>query len=300
MPTTLSVTIAPNLVLCNPVMSASGTFAYGVEYEPFFDIQRLGAMVCKGTTLEPRDGNPQPRTVETAGGMLNSIGLQNMGVDRLVADMAPIWAGWRLPVLVNIAGERVEDYARLARRLDGVAGVAGIEVNISCPNVSKGSMEFGTSASATQEVLRGVRGATSLPVVAKLSPNVTDITETARAAEAGGADAISLINTIAGMDIDAGSGRVYMGGLSGPAVKPVALRMVYRVVGAVQVPVIGCGGIATGRDAAEFLMVGATAVQVGTANFANPHACLDVLEGLVAFMEESGAEDVSQLMGAAR
>jgi len=299
-PTTLSVTIAPNLVLCNPVMSASGTFAYGVEYEPFFDIQRLGAMVCKGTTLEPRDGNPQPRTVETAGGMLNSIGLQNMGVDRLVADMAPIWAGWRLPVLVNIAGERVEDYARLARRLDGVAGVAGIEVNISCPNVSKGSMEFGTSASATQEVLRGVRGATSLPVVAKLSPNVTDITETARAAEAGGADAISLINTIAGMDIDAGSGRVYMGGLSGPAVKPVALRMVYRVVGAVQVPVIGCGGIATGRDAAEFLMVGATAVQVGTANFANPHACLDVLEGLVAFMEESGAEDVSQLMGAAR
>jgi dihydroorotate dehydrogenase (NAD+) catalytic subunit len=232
--------------------------------------------------------------------MLNSIGLQNMGVDRLVADMAPIWAGWRLPVLVNIAGERVEDYARLARRLDGVAGVAGIEVNISCPNVSKGSMEFGTSASATQEVLRGVRGATSLPVVAKLSPNVTDITETARAAEAGGADAISLINTIAGMDIDAGSGRVYMGGLSGPAVKPVALRMVYRVVGAVQVPVIGCGGIATGRDAAEFLMVGATAVQVGTANFANPHACLDVLEGLVAFMEESGAEDVSQLMGAAR
>jgi dihydroorotate dehydrogenase (NAD+) catalytic subunit len=281
-------------------MSASGTFAYGVEYEPFFDIQRLGAMVCKGTTLEPRDGNPQPRTVETAGGMLNSIGLQNMGVDRLVADMAPIWAGWRLPVLVNIAGERVEDYARLARRLDGVAGVAGIEVNISCPNVSKGSMEFGTSASATQEVLRGVRGATSLPVVAKLSPNVTDITETARAAEAGGADAISLINTIAGMDIDAGSGRVYMGGLSGPAVKPVALRMVYRVVGAVQVPVIGCGGIATGRDAAEFLMVGATAVQVGTANFANPHACLDVLEGLVAFMEESGAEDVSQLMGAAR
>jgi dihydroorotate dehydrogenase (NAD+) catalytic subunit len=300
MPPKLSVTIAPNLVLLNPVMSASGTFAYGVEYGPFFDIHRLGAMVCKGTTLEPREGNPQPRTIETAGGMLNSIGLQNMGVERLVADMAPIWAGWRLPVLVNIAGERVGDYAKLARRLDGVPGVAGIEVNISCPNVSKGSMEFGTSPSATEEVLRAVRGATSLPLVAKLSPNVTDITETARAAEAGGADAVSLINTLAAMDIDAGTGRVFMGGLSGPAVKPVALRMVYRVVGAVQVPVIGCGGIATGRDAAEFLMAGATAVQVGTANLANPQACLDVLEGLLAFMEESGMEDVSQLIGAAR
>ncbi|MDP6510635.1 MAG: dihydroorotate dehydrogenase [Dehalococcoidia bacterium] len=297
---TLSVTIAPNLVLLNPVMSASGTFAYGVEYGPFFDIHRLGAMVCKGTTLEPREGNPQPRTIETVGGMLNSIGLQNMGVERLVADMAPIWAKWRLPVLVNIAGERVEDYAKLARRLDGVPGVAGIEVNISCPNVSRGSMEFGTSPSATEEVLRAVRGATSLPVVAKLSPNITDITETARAAEAGGADAISLINTLAAMDIDAVTGRAFMGGLSGPAVKPVALRMVYRVVGAVQVPIIGCGGIATGRDAAEFLMAGATAVQVGTANLANPKACLDVLEGLLAFMEESGMEDVSQLIGAAR
>jgi dihydroorotate dehydrogenase (NAD+) catalytic subunit len=281
-------------------MSASGTFAYGVEYGPFFDIHRLGAMVCKGTTLEPREGNPQPRTIETVGGMLNSIGLQNMGVERLVADMAPIWAKWRLPVLVNIAGERVEDYAKLARRLDGVPGVAGIEVNISCPNVSRGSMEFGTSPSATEEVLRAVRGATSLPVVAKLSPNITDITETARAAEAGGADAISLINTLAAMDIDAVTGRAFMGGLSGPAVKPVALRMVYRVVGAVQVPIIGCGGIATGRDAAEFLMAGATAVQVGTANLANPKACLDVLEGLLAFMEESGMEDVSQLIGAAR
>ena len=297
---TLSVTIAPNLVLLNPVMSASGTFAYGVEYGPFFDIHRLGAMVCKGTTLEPREGNPQPRTIETVGGMLNSIGLQNMGVERLVADMAPIWAKWRLPVLVNIAGERVEDYAKLARRLDGVPGVAGIEVNISCPNVSRGSMEFGTSPSATEEVLRAVRGATSLPVVAKLSPNITDITETARAAEAGGADAISLINTLAAMDIDAVTGRAFMGGLSGLAVKPVALRMVYRVVGAVQVPIIGCGGIATGRDAAEFLMAGATAVQVGTANLANPKACLDVLEGLLAFMEESGMEDVSQLIGAAR
>jgi dihydroorotate dehydrogenase (NAD+) catalytic subunit len=281
-------------------MSASGTFAYGVEYGPFFDIHRLGAMVCKGTTLEPREGNPQPRTIETVGGMLNSIGLQNMGVERLVADMAPIWAKWRLPVLVNIAGERVEDYAKLARRLDGVPGVAGIEVNISCPNVSRGSMEFGTSPSATEEVLRAVRGATSLPVVAKLSPNITDITETARAAEAGGADAISLINTLAAMDIDAVTGRAFTGGLSGPAVKPVALRMVYRVVGAVQVPIIGCGGIATGRDAAEFLMAGATAVQVGTANLANPKACLDVLEGLLAFMEESGMEDVSQLIGAAR
>lgn len=298
----LAVTIAPGKGwgLRNPVLTASGTFGYGVEFQPFYDIQRLGAIVCKGTTLHPREGNPQPRIWETAAGMLNYIGLQNMGVERLIAEMAPLWATWQVPVVVNIAGESVAEYRELARRLDGVPGVAALEVNISCPNVAKGGMEFGTSPQATCEVVQAVRGATSLPLLVKLSPNVTDILEIARAAVTGGADALTVANTVKGMALDWHGRRPVTGGLSGAAIKPFALYLVHTVAGAVGVPVIGCGGITSAQDALEFLMVGATAVQVGSANLVHPRAALEILEGLEAFMRQEGIESVAELSGMAR
>ncbi len=304
----LSVQLAPKhprgLRLANPVMTASGTFGYGTEYDQVFDIQKLGAIICKGTTLEPREGNSQPRLVETASGLLNSIGLQNIGVKALIKEKAPVWAKWRVPVIVNIAGETVEDYARLAAMLDGVAGVSGIEVNISCPNVKAGGAEFGVNAKSAARVTAAVKAATTLPVVVKLTPNTGSIVEVAVAVAEAGADAISLINTLKGMAIDVAKrqsclGNVF-GGLSGPAVKPVALYMVYAVAGAVNVPVIGCGGITTAADATEFIMAGATAVQVGTASFANPRAALDILEGIEAFMGKEGIKDINKLIGAAR
>jgi len=285
-------------------MTASGTFGYGTEYAEIIDMQRLGAIVCKGTTLEPRPGNPQPRLVETVGGVLNSIGMENIGVEELVSEKAPMWAGWRVPVIVNILGGSVAEYARLARRLDGVEGVSGIEVNVSCPNVSAGGIEFGADPRMAAEATAAVRAETSLPVIVKLSPNVTDIAAIARAVVEAGADAVSLINTIRGMAIDIGSRRPVLGnvvgGLSGPAVKPVALRMVYEVAGAVDVPVIGCGGIASARDALEFIMAGACAVQVGTATFADPRAPLDVLEGIDEFLAKEGVGRLSEIVGAAR
>lgn len=298
----LAVDIAPSrgLWLKNPVMTASGTFGYGTEHQEFYDIQRLGAIVCKGTTLKPREGNPQPRLWETAAGMLNCIGLHNIGVERLVAEMAPRWAKWQVPVVVNIAGENVWEYAELACCLDGVPGVSALEVNISCPNIARGGMEFGTSPQATAEVVSAVREATSLPILVKLSPNVTDVLEIARAAVAGGADALTLINTLRGMAIDPATHRPFSGGLSGPAIKPVALHMVYTVAGGVGVPVIGCGGIFSAGDAVEFLMAGATAVQVGTANLISPVAALAVLEGIEAFMCREGIEDISEVIGTAR
>ena len=303
----LSVELTPRhkqgLLLANPVMTASGTFGYGTEYAKLFDIQRLGAIVCKGTTLRRRRGNPQPRTVETAAGMLNSIGLQNIGVGALIRTKAPIWATWRVPVVVNIAGETVEEYAKVAEALEGVAGVSGIEVNVGCPNVAAGGMEFGKDPRAAAEVAAAVKSATTLPVMVKLTPNVTDIVEIAQAVVEAGADALSLINTLVGMAIDTANRRPVLaravGGLSGPAIKPVALYMVYRVAQAVSVPVIGCGGIATANDALEFIMAGATAVQVGTANFFNPRASLDVLEGIERFMEKEGVADLAELVGAA-
>ncbi len=285
-------------------MTASGTFGYGTEYGHLFDIQRLGAIVCKGTTLKPRDGNPQPRVAETACGVLNSIGLQNIGVDALIKKKAPLWAGWRVPVIVNIAGETVKDYAELASRLDGVAGISAIEVNIGCPNIKAGGAEFGAEPKMAARVTAAVKAATSLPVLVKLTPNTADIAKVAIAVARAGADAISLINTIKGMVIDVARRCPLLGsitgGLSGPAIKPVALFMVYEVAGAVEIPVIGCGGIATAGDALEFIMAGASAVQVGTASFTNPRAPLEVLEGIESFMKKEGIEDIAELVGVAR
>ena len=307
-PLDLSVQLAPRrqpgLLLANPVMTASGTFGYGTEYCHLFDIQRLGAIVCKGTTLTPREGNPQPRLAETASGVLNSIGLQNIGVKALTKEKAPIWAGWSVPVIVNIAGETVADYARLAAELDGVAGISGIEVNISCPNVKAGGAEFGTDPQSAASVTAAVTAATSLPVAVKMTPNTSDTVRIAIAVAEAGADAICLINTLKGMAIDISKRRPLLGnttgGLSGPAIKPIALAMVYEVAGAVDLPVIGCGGITTGSDAIEFIMAGASAVQVGTASFTNPRAPLDVLEGIERFMTGEGITKITEIIGAAR
>lgn len=304
----LSAQLAPRnsrgLRLANPVMAASGTFGYGTEYDSVIDIQRLGAIICKGTTLRPREGNPQPRLAETPSGVLNSIGLQNMGVEALVRDRAPVWATWKVPVVVNIAGETIDGYAELARRLEGVAGVAGIEVNISCPNVRAGGAEFGASPRGAAAVTKAVRRSTGLPIIVKLTPNTGDIAAVARAAAGAGADALTVMNTLRGMAIDPMARRPVLGnvtgGLSGPAIKPVALHMVYQVAGAVQVPVIGCGGIMSGADAIEFILAGATAVQVGTATFVEPGAALRVLEGMKAYMRDEGVSDIAELVGAAR
>lgn len=304
----LKVQLAPNnskgLALQNPIMTASGTFGYGTEYAKFFDINRLGAVVCKATTLLPRPGNREPRIAETTAGMLNSIGLQNEGVKVLIAEKAPEWTKISVPVIVNIAGESVDDYAELARMLDGVPGVAGLEVNISCPNVAEGGVAFGADASASAAVTSAVKKATSLPVMVKLTPNVTDIVKVAKAVEEAGADCISLINTLKAISIDIHRRKPLLGnitgGLSGPAIKPVAVYMVYEVSKAVKVPVVGLGGIMTGEDAIEFIMAGATAVQVGTANFTNPRAALDILEGMEKFLDKEGVADVNEIIGAAR
>jgi len=285
-------------------MTASGTFGYGTEYSHLFDIQKLGAIVCKGTTLEPRDGNPQPRLAETACGVLNSIGLQNIGVEALIKQKAPIWASWRVPVIVNIAGETVDDYAQLAGKLDGVAGISALEVNIGCPNIKAGGAEFGGDPKSAATVTAAVKTATSLPVLVKLTPNTSDIANIALAVAEAGADAISLINTMKGMVIDITHRRPLLGnitgGLSGPAIKPVALYMVYEVAGAVGLPVIGCGGIATASDALEFIMAGASAIQVGTASFTNPRSPFDVLQGIEQFMQQEGITDIAELIGVAR
>ncbi|MAH39635.1 MAG: dihydroorotate dehydrogenase B catalytic subunit [Dehalococcoidales bacterium] len=292
------------LLLANPVMTASGTFGYGTEYSHLFDIGRLGAIVTKGTTLFPRDGNAQPRLAETAGGLLNSIGLQNIGASALIKEKAPIWANWRLPIIVNIAGETTRDYAKLASVLDGVVGISGLEVNISCPNIKAGGVEFGAEPKSAARITAAVRDATSLPLLVKLTPNTGDIVGVAMAVADAGADGLSLINTLKGMAIDITRRRPLLGsvtgGLSGPAIKPVALAMVYEVAGSVDLPIVGCGGITCASDAIEFIMAGASAVQVGTASFANPRAPLDVLEGIEKFMEKEGIKDIAELIGAAR
>src|SRR5437588_8620171 len=293
----------------NPVITAAGTFSYGIEYAKIAEIQQLGAIICKGTTLHARSGNAQPRTVETSSGMLNAIGLQNPGVRTVIKRYASIWETWQVSVIVNIAGETTSEFAQLAETLEGVAGVAGIEVNVSCPNVLEGGAVFGASAEAVAGVTAAVRRATTLPLIVKLSPNSGDARPTALAAASAGADAISLINTITAISIDISSRRPVLanstGGLSGPAVKPIALRMVYEVARELgtsypQVPIIGIGGICNAGDALEFLMAGASAIQIGTINFVNPRAGVEIIEGIEEFMRKDGMEDVRELVGVAR
>ncbi|MGI9060445.1 MAG: dihydroorotate dehydrogenase [Ktedonobacteraceae bacterium] len=296
------------LLLRNPVMTAAGTFGYGIEYARIADVQRLGAVVCKGTTLHSRSGNAHPRTLETPSGMLNAIGLQNPGVHAVINKYAPIWATWQTPVLVNIAGETVKEFVQLAASLQDVPGVAGLEVNVSCPNVQEGGAVFGASPEAVANVTSAVRRATTLPLIIKLSPNSGDVRPTALAAASSGADAISLINTISAISIDIVARRPTLangtGGLSGPAIKPIALRMVYEVARELQtsfpqVPIVGLGGIRTTEDALEFLMAGASAIQIGTINFVNPRAGIEIIEGIEAFLHKEGVEDVQEIVGAA-
>jgi dihydroorotate dehydrogenase (NAD+) catalytic subunit len=296
------------LILRNPVIVASGTFGYGMDNVNIVEVHRLGAITCKGTTLHPRSGNEQPRIMETASGMLNAIGLQNPGIHTVIEKYAPVWATWQTPVIVNIAGESIEEFVELATLLEGVEGVAGIEVNVSCPNVLAGGAVFGADAHTVADVTAAVRRATTLPLIIKLSPNSGDVRPTALAAAASGADAVSLINTFTGMGIDMSKRRPTLanvtGGLSGPAIKPIALRMVYEVARELrssypQVPVIGIGGISSANDALEFLMAGASAIQIGTINFTNPRAGVEIIEGIEEFMHLERIESIMELVGAA-
>lgn len=303
----LEVQLAPRhpigLRLKNPVMTASGTFGYGNEYARLLDVGKLGAIVTKGVTLRPRRGNAQPRLVETPAGMLNSIGLQNPGAEAVITQKAPMWARLGVPVIVNIAGETVEEYARLAELFDAVPGVAALEVNVSCPNVKVDGMAFGVDPVAAAEVTSAVKTAASMPVIVKLSPNVTNIVEIAQAVVEAGADAVSLINTLLGMAIDVRSRKPCLstttGGLSGPAIRPVALRMVYQVARVIDVPIIGIGGITSTDDALQFLMAGASAVQIGTSTFVNPTTAIDIVDGLAVFLESEGLKSIGAIIGVA-
>lgn len=296
----LSVQLGP-LRLKNPVMTASGTFGYGKEYANFADLNRLGAIIVKGISFLPRAGNPPPRIVETAAGMINAIGLENVGVENFIEFKLPYLRDLGVPVIVNIFGNTVEEYAELAGRLDGVAAIAALEINVSCPNVKKGGMIFGTDPAVTSKVVEAVRRATTLPLITKLTPNVTAIAEIARAAEGAGSDILSCINTVAAMAVDIFSRRPRLanvfGGLSGPAVKPIALRCVYEVTRAVKCPVIGIGGITNATDALEFLLLGARAVQVGTANFINPKVTTEIIEGIERFLKVEHLPDISSYIG---
>lgn len=295
----LSVNIGRGLTLKNPVMTASGTFGYGMEFADFVDLGRLGGIVVKGTTVTPRQGNDAPRMAETPSGMLNAVGLQNYGVDFLVNNLYPLLKNLDTRVVVNASGSTIEDYVAVAEKLAPLERIAAVEVNISCPNVKQGGMAFGTSAEKAAEVTRAMRRAFPRTLIVKLSPNVTDITEIARAVEAEGADSVSLINTLLGMAIDVERQKPCLstitGGLSGPAVRPVAVRMVWQVAHAVKIPVIGMGGIVTARDALEFLLAGATAVEVGTANFVNPRATVEIIDGIADYMKRHGYDSLAQL-----
>ncbi|MDP9363948.1 MAG: dihydroorotate dehydrogenase [Chloroflexota bacterium] len=306
-PVDLGVDLAPNnpreLRLANPVIAASGCFGYGLEYAGVMDVQRLGAFVSKGITPRPRSGNDMPRITETAAGMLNAIGLQNPGIRGFAKKYPSIWAHWRVPAIVNISAEAVEDYAMMAEILDELPGVAGIEVNVSCPNVARGGFCFGWDAAMSAEVTSAVRAVTTLPVIVKLSPGALDIAAVAAAVEDAGADAVSLINTLVGMAIDVRTRRPTLangtGGLSGPAIKPIALRMVYQVAASVTIPVIGMGGIMGLDDALEFVFAGASAVQVGTAIFAQPGMLTRLIDDLEAWCAREGVRSLAEVVGAA-
>ncbi|ROQ93220.1 dihydroorotate dehydrogenase [Desulfosoma caldarium] len=296
----LRVSLGP-LHLANPVLTASGTFGYGLEFSDFLDLSRLGGIVVKGISLKPRPGNPPPRLAETPCGMLNAIGLENVGVERFLRDKLPPLRQRGAVIIVNILGNTVEEYAELASVLSGVSGIAALEINISCPNVKRGGMAFGTDPHMAAQVVAAVRARTSLPLITKLSPNVTSIAEIARAAHDAGSDILSCINTVSAMAVDPFSRRPKLanivGGLSGPAIKPIALRCVYETVRAVSCPVIGIGGIQTAMDALEFLVVGASAVQVGTANLVHPRASLHILEGIEKFCRHQGIGAITDYIG---
>jgi dihydroorotate dehydrogenase (NAD+) catalytic subunit len=289
------------LQLKNPVMTASGTFGYGEEYADYVDLNRLGAIVVKGLSLLPRPGNPPPRIMETAGGMLNAIGLQNIGVDTFIEEKLPYLRQHDVAVIANIYGESYTEYQKVAKKLSAAKGVHALEVNISCPNVQKGGLAFGTDPKVAARVTRKVKQETDLPVIIKLTPNVTDIAAIAAAVEEAGADAVSLINTLTGMSVNLKDSTPHLknitGGLSGPAIKPVALRMVWQVVKRVSIPVIGIGGIMNAGDALEFLMVGAKAVQVGTANFINPRATTQILAGMQNYLQNNNINDINKVIG---
>jgi dihydroorotate dehydrogenase (NAD+) catalytic subunit len=299
----LSVDIG-GIILKNPVMTASGTFGFGTEFASIVDLNRLGGIIVKGLSLKPAAGNPPPRIVETPCGMLNAIGLENIGVEIFIREKLPLLASVSTPVFANIYGKTVEEYAEIAACLNDIAKVAGVEVNISCPNVTAGGVAFGVDPEMAASVVRAVKEKTSKPVIVKLSPNVTDVAVIARSAEDAGADAVSLINTITGMVIDIEK-RVPVlanitGGLSGPAIRPVAVRMVWQVARAVRIPVIGIGGIMCARDALEFIIAGATAVQVGTANFVNPRATTEIIDGIGQYLDAHGSSNIRELIGSLR
>ena len=296
------VHIGRGLAIKNPVMTASGTFGYGLEYGDFIDLNRLGGVLVKGTTLHPRQGNPYPRMAETPSGMLNAVGLQNKGVDYFCKHIYPTISGYDTAMIVNVSGSQVEDYIETAEKINALERIPAIELNISCPNVKEGGMAFGVTCAGAASVVRAVRAVYDKTLIVKLSPNVTDITEIARAVEAEGADSISMINTLLGMAINAEKRRPVLstitGGLSGPAVKPIALRMVWQTAQAVKVPIIGMGGIASATDAIEFLLAGASAVEVGTYNFVDPSVTTQIVDGIEDYMRRHGFTDIQDLIGA--
>ncbi|HIW80681.1 MAG TPA: dihydroorotate dehydrogenase [Candidatus Acetatifactor stercoripullorum] len=297
-------TVIAGVTFQNPVMTASGTFGSGMEYSEFVDLNRLGAVVTKGVANVPWPGNPTPRVAEVYGGMLNAIGLQNPGIDVFMQRDIPFLKQYDTKIIVNVCGKTVEDYVEVVERLGEESAVAMLEINVSCPNVKEGAIAFGQNADALYHITSEIKRHAKQPVMMKLSPNVTDITEMAKAAEAAGADALSLINTITGMKIDVHSRKFAIanktGGMSGPAIKPIAVRMVYQTAKAVKIPIVGMGGIANGEDAVEFLLAGASAVSVGAMNFVNPSATMEVLEGIESYMKQYHVENVTELIGAVK
>ncbi len=290
-----------NLKFKNPVITASGTFGYGSEFDDFIDVSRLGGIILKGTTMEPREGNPYPRMAETPSGMLNAVGLQNKGIDYFEKNIYPVISGYNTNVIVNINGSYIEDYVALAERVNELDKIPAIELNISCPNVKMGGMAFGTNPDSAHEVIKAVRAVYSKVLIVKLSPNVTNIVDFARISEEEGADSVSLINTLLGMAVDIKTMKPSLstitGGLSGPAIKPVALRMVWQVAKAVKIPVIGIGGIISAGDGVEFLLAGASGIQVGTASFTDPGISISILEGISKYLTDKGFSDINEIIG---